>query len=55
VVSIDQPSAGIYTISVTAAQLRSGPRQSYALVITGDLLDAIPSMPSPVRTRAARH
>jgi hypothetical protein len=55
VVSIDQPSAGLYTISVTAAQLRSGPRQSYALVVTGDLLDAIPAMPSPARTRAARH
>jgi hypothetical protein len=54
-VSIEQPSAGLYAISVTAPRLGSGPRQSYALVITGDLTDPIPSMPSPVRTRAARH
>ena len=53
-VSIEQPMSGLYTITVNAAQLRSGPRQSYALVITGDLMDAIPSMPSPVRARAAR-
>jgi hypothetical protein len=56
VVSIDTPPAGLYTISVIASHLGSGPRQSYALVITGDLTDAIPSMPNPnVRTHAARH
>jgi hypothetical protein len=54
-VSINPPSAGLYTISVTAPHLGFGTRQSYALVITGDLTDAIPSMASPVRARAARH
>jgi hypothetical protein len=55
VVSIDAPPAGLFTISVTAAHLGSGPRQSYALVVTGDLTDTIPSMPNPTaRTRAAR-
>ncbi len=54
VVSINPPSAGLYTISVTASRLGFGTRQSYALVITGDLADAIPTMASPLRTRAAR-
>jgi hypothetical protein len=55
VVSIDQPFGDLFTISVTATHLGSGPRQSYALVITGDLADPIPSMPNPTaRTRAAR-
>jgi hypothetical protein len=43
VVSIPQPLAGTYTISV------AGPQQKYALVVTGDISDAA------VRTRAARH
>ncbi len=55
VVSINPPSAGLYTISVTASHLGFGTRQSYALVITGDLTDTIPAMASPVRSRAARH
>ena len=55
VVSINPPSAGLYTISVTASHLGFGSRQSYALVITGDLTDPIPAMASPVRSRAARH
>ena len=55
VVSINSPSAGLYTISVTASRLGFGTRQSYALVITGDLTDPIPAMVSPVRSRAARH
>jgi hypothetical protein len=55
VVSINPPSAGLYTISVTASYLGFGTRQSYALVITGDLTDPIPAMPSPIRARAARH
>ena len=54
VVSIAQPPAGLYTISVTASHLGFGTRQSYALVITGDLADAIPPMPSPARVRATR-
>jgi hypothetical protein len=53
-VSIEQPSAGFYTISVTASRLGSGPRQSYALVVTGDLTDPIPAMPNAARVRAAR-
>ncbi|HEV7426662.1 MAG TPA: S8 family serine peptidase [Thermoanaerobaculia bacterium] len=54
VVSIAAPPAGLYTISITASHLGSGPRQSYALVVTGDLTDSIPSMPNATRTRAAR-
>jgi len=55
VVSVDQPLAGLYTISVTANHLGSGSRQSYALVVTGDLIDPIPTMPNPTaRTRAVR-
>ncbi|HEV7572701.1 MAG TPA: S8 family serine peptidase [Thermoanaerobaculia bacterium] len=56
VVSMETAPAGLYTISVTASYIDSGPRQSYALVITGDLGDTIPLMPNPTaRTRAARH
>ena len=55
VVSLDTPPAGKYTISVTASHLGLGPRQSFALVVTGDLVDPIPSMGNPsARTRAAR-
>ena len=49
-VSVAQPLTGVYTISVSAAHLGVGPRQSYALVVTGDIAD-----PAPVRTRAVRH
>ena len=55
VVSMATPTAGMYTISVNASRLGFGARQSYALVVTGDLSDPIPAMASPVRTRAARH
>jgi Subtilase family len=55
VVSIAEPAGGSYTISVAAAHLGVGPRQSYALVITGDLTDSIPAMPNAARNRAARH
>jgi hypothetical protein len=48
VVKVDDPS-GIYEITVKAHHLGFGPRQSYALVITGDLEDA------NVRRRVARH
>jgi subtilase family protein len=49
-VSIAQPLSGTYTISVSATRLGSGPRQGYALVITGDITEAAPG-----RSRAARH
>jgi hypothetical protein len=49
VVKVDQPS-GVYEITVRAHRLGFGPRQSYALVITGDLEDA-----GGARRRAARH
>ncbi|HXH93339.1 MAG TPA: S8 family serine peptidase [Thermoanaerobaculia bacterium] len=56
VVSMATPPAGLYTISVNASHLGSGPRQSYALVITGDLTDAIPPIANvSARTRSARH
>jgi hypothetical protein len=41
VVSLDDPEAGMYTISVSAERLGLGPRQSYALMITGDFV-AVP-------------
>ena len=52
-VSIAQPLNGTYTITVSAPRLGMGPRQNYALVVTGDVSDAPPQQ--PVRTRAARH
>src|SRR5204862_2802670 len=54
-VSIAQPLNGTYTITVSAARLGQGPRQSYALVVTGDVSDAPPPQQQPARTRAARH
>ena len=49
VVSLDAPAAGAYAITVTANQLGFGARQSYALVITGDIA------PVTSRARAVRH
>ncbi|HEX6099663.1 MAG TPA: S8 family serine peptidase [Thermoanaerobaculia bacterium] len=48
VVKVDDPS-GVYDITVKAHHLGFGPRQSYALVITGDLEDV------NVRRRVTRH
>ena len=47
VVSLPSPAAGSYTISIDAARIAQGPRQSYALVITGDIAPAM-------RARAVR-
>ena len=49
VVSVAQPLSGTYTISISATRLGLGPRQSYAVVVTGDISDAA------TRTRAAHH
>lgn len=49
VVSVTQPLAGMYTISISANRLGLGPRQGYALVVTGDLTDVA------TRSRAVRH
>jgi hypothetical protein len=54
-VSIVQPLNGTYTISVSASRLGLGPRQSYALVVTGDVSDPPAPQQLPARTRAARH
>lgn len=48
-VSIDAPQDGTYAITVNASRIAQGPRQSYALVITGDVDDLAS------RHRAARH
>jgi subtilisin family serine protease len=48
VVSLEQPAAGIYDVIVSAHRLGLGPRQSYALVVTGDVSVL------PVRSRAVR-
>jgi hypothetical protein len=47
--TFDSPASGNWTISVTAAHLGQGLRQSYALVVDGDL------GPAPSRSRIARH
>jgi len=54
-VSIAQPLTGTYTITVSASRLGLGPRQGYALVVTGDISDPPPPQQQPARTRAARH
>jgi subtilisin family serine protease len=48
VVSISEPASGIYEITVSAHALGLGPKQSYALVVTGDI-----DLPSS-RVRAVR-
>lgn len=48
-VAVAQPLSGTYTINVAANRIAQGPRQSYALVITGDIADA-----APLRARAVR-
>jgi len=48
-VSITQPLAGTYTISVNAHHLGIGSRQSFALVVTADIGEGV------TRERAARH
>jgi hypothetical protein len=50
-VSIAQPLAGTYTVSIFANRLGLGPRQGYALVVTGDLGDGA----AHSRSRAVRH
>lgn len=49
VVSVPQPLAGTYLVSISANFLSLGPRQSYALVVTGDIDDG------SARSRAVRH
>jgi hypothetical protein len=49
-VSIASPAEGNWTVSIDGDQISQGPRQGYALVITGDLNSA-PSL----RSRAVRH
>ena len=49
VLSIASPASGTYAITVRANALGVGPRQSYALVVTGDVTLATS------RTRAVRH
>jgi serine protease AprX len=50
VVSVAQPLAGTYTITISANRIGLGPRQSYALVMTGDL-----DSDAQMRSRAVRH
>ncbi len=52
VVSVPQPATGVYAITVSANHLGVGPRQGYALVVTGDFTAAAASPRSrAVRTR----
>jgi subtilase family protein len=48
-ISIPAPSSGVYAVRVSANTLGLGPRQSYALVVTGDV------SPATSRARAVRH
>ena len=48
VITVSQPSAGTWTVAISAERLGLGPRQGYASVITGDFADA------PARVRAVR-
>jgi hypothetical protein len=50
-VLLDAPAAGVYTITVAVNTLGQGPRQGYALVLTGDLS----TVATAGRTRAVRH
>jgi hypothetical protein len=49
VVTVEDPDGGSYDVTVSAFRLGFGTRQSYALIITGDLDD------TGMRRRAARH
>ena len=55
VAPVGQPVSGVYTVTVTANHIAAGPRQSYALVITGDVTDAAGPAPAAARRRSARH
>jgi hypothetical protein len=48
--AVSAPETGTYTVTVNAARLGRGPRQGYALVVTGDMGVA----PAPSRVRAVR-
>jgi hypothetical protein len=50
VTTIAAPATGTYTITVSANALGLGPRQGYALVVTGDV-----SLTKALRSRAVRH
>lgn len=52
VVSMASPSTGAYDITISAPRIAQGSRQSYALVITGDLTAAAPAAS---KGRAVRH
>lgn len=49
-ISIETPAAGTYTIAVSAHAIGQGPRQSYALVVTGDVTGAPAG-----KSRSVRH
>jgi subtilase family protein len=51
-VALAQPAPGVYDVTVTAAHLGLGPRQSYALVLLGDFDVA---NTAPLRSRSVRH
>ena len=50
-VSIPQPVTGDYTFTINAARVGAGLRQGYALVVTGDVTDALPGRSRSVRRR----
>lgn len=50
-VTLEAPAAGVYTVRVATHHLGQGPRQSYALVLTGDFT----VVNGGSKTRAVRH
>jgi len=53
-VSFDAPASGTYIFTVNATNITSGPRQSYALVVTGDFAAAQQQV-TPAKRRAVHH
>lgn len=49
---IDAPANGTYTVSVNAHAIARGPRQTYALVVTGDVTDVVAAKG---KSRSVRH
>lgn len=52
-VTITAPVSGTYTFAVDATNIGSGPRQGYALVVTGDFVTGVAQ--SSAKRRSARH
>ncbi|HWS70770.1 MAG TPA: S8 family serine peptidase [Thermoanaerobaculia bacterium] len=52
VASVAAPATGTYTVRVSTNRIAQGPRQGYALIISGDIAEPLPAIG---RARAVRH